>query len=176
MKKNLSEEELEIRRAELYRNLDSNYSSPDDDYGCYFEDDYMDIENPDNKNNLSSEELDEYLRNINKEKIKTVNRDYSESKKSFFLNILRNVKEIQNSNVSYPEKANLIKNELWTRHGVNGKLLIGGLFGTIFGFAIFGTGGIGIAALGGASGFWGFLAGTTGGILVSSLIQNFEKE
>jgi len=41
---------------------------------------------------------------------------------------------------------------------------------------IFGSGGIGIAGLGGAVGIWGGLAGTVGGILISSLIQNFEKK
>jgi hypothetical protein len=34
---------------------------------------------------------------------------------------------------------------------------------------------VGIAALGGGIGIWGFLAGTTGGVLISSLLQNFES-
>ncbi len=64
---------------------------------------------------------------------------------------------------------------MWTVQSASSKLWIGGIIGTIVGFLIFGTGGIGIAGLGSAIGIWGFLAGTTGGVLISSLIQNFEN-
>ncbi|MDT0691566.1 hypothetical protein RM549_17375 [Salegentibacter sp. F188] len=52
---------------------------------------------------------------------------------------------------------------------------MGGLLGAAFGLTVLGTGGIGIATMGGAIGIWGWLATGAGGVFVSSLIQNFEK-
>ena len=40
---------------------------------------------------------------------------------------------------------------------------------------MFGTGGIGIAAFASSTGIWGFVVGTAGGVLISTLIQNFEN-
>ncbi|RMA67702.1 hypothetical protein [Ulvibacter antarcticus] len=91
------------------------------------------------------------------------------------LGLLKKVQEIQTSELSKTEKTTEIKKVLWTDQSPRSKLFIGGFLGTIVGLMIFGTGGIGIAGLGGAIGVWGFLAGTTGGILISSIIQNFEK-
>ncbi|WP_223550513.1 hypothetical protein [Aestuariivivens sp. NBU2969] len=100
----------------------------------------------------------------------------SRKQKDKILTLLRRVQEIQNSNLSGTEKAKEIKKIMWTKQSVKSKLFIGGFLGTIIGIAVFGTGGIGIAGLGGAVGIWGFLAGTAGGVIVSSLIQNFEKD
>ncbi|GGZ64537.1 hypothetical protein GCM10008088_27600 [Mesonia mobilis] len=92
------------------------------------------------------------------------------------LELLKYVNKIQNSNLENGEKSSKIKSILWTQQSATTKLFVGGFLGTIGGLVIFGTGGIGIAGLGGAIGIWGFLAGTTGGILISSIIQNFENK
>ena len=89
--------------------------------------------------------------------------------------MLIKVRDIQNSELSNIEKTNRIKLQLWTNQSIKNKIIIGGLIGTLFGFVIFGTSGIGIAGLGSAIGVWGFLAGTMGGALISSLIANFEN-
>jgi|SRR5690606_6488239 len=96
-------------------------------------------------------------------------------KRSELYILLQKVNKIQNSKISSNEKAREIKRILWTEQTASKKLWIGGVLGSLTGLAVFGTGGIGIAALGGGIGVWGFLAGTTGGVLVSSLIQNYEK-
>lgn len=99
----------------------------------------------------------------------------SSDKKTDLLKILEEVKEIQNSGLSTIEKTEKIKQVLWMNRSRSSKLVIGGLLGTVFGLTIFGTGGIGVAALGGAVGIWGWLASAAGGVFISSLIQNFEK-
>ncbi|WP_204347092.1 hypothetical protein [Psychroserpens algicola] len=99
----------------------------------------------------------------------------SEKQRERILELLKEVQKIQKSELSTTEKTSEIKNLMWTNQSVSSKLLIGGFLGTIAGLLIFGTGGIGIAGLGSAIGVWGFLAGTAGGVLISSLIQNFEK-
>ncbi len=98
------------------------------------------------------------------------------AKKQKFIDLLREVQKIQNSNLSSSEKGSRIKNELWEKQSPSAKLWIGAILGTLTGLAVFGTGGIGIVGLGGAVGVWGFLAGTGGGLLISSIIQNFEKK
>jgi hypothetical protein len=100
---------------------------------------------------------------------------FSGQQKERLLVLLLKVQEIQKSDLSTAEKATEIKRILWKEQSTKSKLFIGGFLGTVAGLFIFGTGGIGIAGLGGAIGVWGFLAGTAGGVLVSSLIQNFEK-
>lgn len=100
----------------------------------------------------------------------------SKKQRDKFLALLKEVESIQKSNLATEEKAKEIKKVLWSKRSVKGKLLIGAFLGTITGLVIFGTGGIGIAGLGGAIGVWGWLAGAAGGVLVSSLIQNFEKD
>ena len=100
----------------------------------------------------------------------------STKKQKKILTLLREIQEVQNSNLSFSEKTSKIKNIMWTNQSTQSKLFIGGFLGTLMGLFVFGTGGIGVAAFGGAVGIWGFLAGTAGGVLVSSLIQNFEKE
>lgn len=100
----------------------------------------------------------------------------SKDKKEKIYKLLLKVKEIQESDLSTNEKSSKIKSLLWTKQNVKNKILIGGFLGTLLGLAIFGTGGIGIAGLGGAIGVWGFLAGTMGGVLISSLIANFENK
>jgi len=99
----------------------------------------------------------------------------SRKQRERILSLLIKVQEIQNSNLNSSEKTSEIKRILWTNQSSLSKLFIGGLLGTIGGLMVFGTGGIGIAGLGGAVGIWGFLTGTAGGVLISSLIQNFEK-
>lgn len=91
------------------------------------------------------------------------------------LGLLKEVEVIQKSDLSLEDKSKEIRKVLWSSRSVSGKLLMGAFLGTITGLIIFGTGGIGIAGLGGAIGLWGWLAGAAGGVLVSSLIQNFEK-
>tara|TARA_R110000868_G_C10789163_1_gene756137 strand:- start:99 stop:1109 length:1011 start_codon:yes stop_codon:yes gene_type:complete len=99
----------------------------------------------------------------------------SEKQRKRILNLLEKVQDVQKSNMESSQKTAEIKRILWTDQSSLSKLFIGGLLGTVCGLMIFGTGGIGIAGLGGAVGIWGFLTGTAGGVLVSSLIQNFEK-
>jgi hypothetical protein len=99
----------------------------------------------------------------------------SKQKRQYLLQIFKKVEQVQKSNSDFEEKTLKIKTILWTEQPLNAKLFIGAFLGTIAGLVIFGTGGIGIAALGGAIGFWGFLAGTAGGTFIASLIHNFEK-
>ncbi len=100
----------------------------------------------------------------------------SEKHKTKFLILLKKVEGIQKSNLSSKEKTNEIKRVLWIEQSPKSKLLIGAFLGTIAGFFVFGTGGIGIVGLGSGIGIWGFLAGTAGGVLISSIIQNFENK
>jgi hypothetical protein len=100
----------------------------------------------------------------------------STSKREELLCLLVKINEIQKMQIGTKEKAERIKTILWTNQSMKSKLFIGGFLGTIAGLFIFGTGGIGIAGLGGAVGVWGFLAGTSGGVLIASLIQNFGKK
>ena len=99
----------------------------------------------------------------------------SEKQQKRILNLLKEVQKIQKSELTTSEKTAEIKQLLWTDQSMGSKLFIGGFLGTIAGLVIFGTGGIGIVGLGGAIGVWGFLAGTTGGVLITSIIQNFKK-
>lgn len=99
----------------------------------------------------------------------------SKSKRDMFVKLLREVQRIQKSNISDEQKKEEIKKILWSNHSPSIKLSIGAALGTLLGLMVFGTGGLGIAAFGSGIGVWGFLAGTTGGILISSIIQNFEK-
>lgn len=125
-----------------------------------------DLENitDDNFNGENINKAKNYLERISSEKLRNI------------LELLKVVEEIQKSNISESEKRRKIKEVLWTQHSASNKLWIGGVLGTLFGLLIFGTGGIGIAGLGSAFGMYGFLAGTTGGVLISSLIQNFENK
>ena len=100
----------------------------------------------------------------------------SKTKREVLLELLKKIQIIQKSKLNSSEKATEIKKIMWINQSPVSKLIIGGLIGTIGGLFIFGTGGIGIAGLGGAIGVWGFLAGTAGGVVVSSIIQNFENK
>jgi len=100
----------------------------------------------------------------------------SNRKREKILELLNSVQKIQKSSLSKTEKAAEIKKLMWINQTPLSKILIGAFIGTIAGVFIFGSGGIGIAGLGGAIGIWGGLAGTVGGVLISSLIQNFEKK
>lgn len=100
----------------------------------------------------------------------------SSKQRDKILSLLRAVHEVQKSDMTTGEKAHEIKKILWTNQSTESKLFIGGALGTVIGLLVFGTGGIGIVGLGGGIGVWGFLAGTTGGVLVASLIENFENE
>ena len=115
----------------------------------------------------------EFLSKINKG-INYISK-LSEKQQKTILNLLKEVQMIQKSELTTSEKTSKIKQLLWTSQPIGSKLFIGGFLGTIAGLVIFGTGGIGIAGLGGAIGVWGFLAGTTGGVLITSIIQNFNK-
>jgi uncharacterized membrane protein len=116
----------------------------------------------------------EFSNNINKG-INYISK-LSEKEQKRILDLLKEVQKIQKSELSTSEKAARIKQLLWTNQSIGSKLFIGGFLGTIAGLVIFGTGGIGIVGLGGAIGFWGFLAGTTGGVLIASIIENFNKK
>lgn len=100
----------------------------------------------------------------------------SEERRERILKLLNDVQKVHKSELNSLGKRTEIKRIMWSDQSARSKLFIGGFLGSIVGLFIFGTGGIGIAGLGGAIGIWGFLAGTTGGLLVSSLIQNFEKK
>lgn len=119
---------------------------------------------------------DDYIKTENIDKAESYLKNINSNKLNYILSLLKEVEQVQKSNLSSNEKTIKIKHILWSQHSASQKLWIGGILGTLFGLLIFGTGGIGIAGLGSAFGISGFLAGTTGGILISSLIQNFEKK
>ena len=175
MKDKKQDVDYETVMRKLREGLASGRIKPDDGNlprGGYREKSYAEMmEEKREIEQMTDEEIYNSLNFPNEKKSK-----FTASQKSKLIELLREVQKIQNSNLNTNEKVSKIKNELWTKHNPKTKLLIGGFLGTIFGFAVFGTGGIGIAALGSATGIWGFLAGTTGGILVSSIIQNFEKK
>lgn len=175
MKNKKQNVDYETLARKLREGLASGKIKPDDrnlPRGGYREKSYAEMMEERNEiEEMTDEEIYNSLYFPDKEESK-----FTESQKNKLVDLLREVQKIQNSNLDRNEKISKIKNELWTKHSPKTKLLIGGFLGTIFGFAVFGTGGIGIAALGSATGIWGFLAGTTGGVLVSSLIQNFEKK
>lgn len=98
------------------------------------------------------------------------------SKKEKLMAILKKVKDVQSSNLTTKEKAKEIKRIMWSDQSTNNKLFIGAFLGAIAGLFIFGSGGIGIAALGTGVGVWGWLATAAGGAFVSSLIQNYENK
>lgn len=100
----------------------------------------------------------------------------SSSKREKLMAILQKVKDIQSSNLTTKEKAKEIKRIMWSDQSTSNKLFIGAFLGAITGLFVFGTGGIGIAALGTGVGVWGWLATAAGGAFISSLIQNYEKK
>lgn len=119
------------------------------------------------KQNNYNENLEKVLKSVSK---------FSEEKKEKLLRLLIQVRDIQNSNLSFSDKKTEIKRILWDEQSTKSKLFIGATLGSLIGLFIFGTGGIGIVALGGGIGISGILAGTAGGVLVASLIQNFESQ
>ncbi|ALM22013.1 hypothetical protein AAT17_12620 [Nonlabens sp. MIC269] len=100
----------------------------------------------------------------------------SNNRKEKLMTILRKVNEVQSSNLTTKQKAKEIKRIMWSDQSTNSKLFIGAFLGAVTGLFIFGTGGIGIAALGTGVGIWGWLATAAGGAFISSLIQNYEKK
>jgi len=100
----------------------------------------------------------------------------SSSKKEKLLNLLKKVQDIQASDLTTKEKAKEIKRIMWNEQSASSKLFIGAFLGAVTGLFIFGTGGIGIAALGTGVGVWGWLATAAGGAFVSSLILNYENK
>ena len=90
--------------------------------------------------------------------------------------MFKEIQKVQNSNLLLDEKRSEIKKIIWSNQSAKNKLIIGGLLGTMIGLMVFGTGGIGIVGLGTGIGLSGFLTGTIGGVLVSSIIQNFENK
>jgi len=127
-----------------------------------------------NFGNSDSKPNDSELNERIKKGIDFISKLSSKQRKRILV-LLKKVQDVQNSNLNSSQKTTEIKRILWTDQSRLSKLFIGGLLGTIGGLMIFGTGGIGIAGLGGAVGVWGFLTGTAGGVLISSLIQNFEN-
>src|SRR5690554_2982380 len=98
-------------------------------------------------------------------------------KRDKLLILLKEVQDVQKNEVlTKKEKAIMIKNILWLNRSASSKLIIGAFLGSLAGLYIFGTGSIGIAALGSGIGVWGWLASAAGGAVISSLIQNFEKK
>lgn len=93
-----------------------------------------------------------------------------------FLNLLKEIQTIQKSEISQKEKTAQLKLLLWTNQNIKNRLMIGGLLGMLCGAFIFGSGGVGIAALGGATGVSGLLLSAVGGTMVASLISNFESK
>lgn len=100
----------------------------------------------------------------------------SSSKKEKLMAILKKVKDVQSSDLTTKEKTKEIKRIMWSDQSTNNKLFIGAFLGAITGLFVFGTGGIGIAALGTGVGVWGWLATAAGGAFISSLIQNYERK
>ena len=100
----------------------------------------------------------------------------SSSKKEKLLNLLKKVQNIQASDLTTKQKAKEIKRIMWNEQSASSKLFIGAFLGAVTGLFIFGTGGIGIAALGTGVGVWGWLATAAGGAFVSSLILNYENK
>ncbi len=100
----------------------------------------------------------------------------SSSKKEKLITLLKEVQSIQASDLKTKEKVLEIKKIMWSKQSPSSKLFIGAFLGAITGLFVFGTGGIGIAALGTGVGIWGWLATAAGGAFVSSLIQNYEKK
>lgn len=100
----------------------------------------------------------------------------SSSKKEKLMAILKKVKKVQSSDLTTKQKAKEIKRIMWSDQSTNSKLFIGAFLGAITGLFIFGTGGIGIAALGTGVGVWGWLATAAGGSFIASLIQNYENK
>lgn len=100
----------------------------------------------------------------------------STSKKQKLIVILKEVQNVQSSKLSAKQKAKEIKRIMWNDQSASSKLFIGAFLGAVTGLFIFGTGGIGIAALGTGIGVWGWLATAAGGAFISSLIQNYEKK
>ncbi|WP_298952330.1 hypothetical protein [uncultured Nonlabens sp.] len=100
----------------------------------------------------------------------------SSSKKEKLMATLKKVKEVQSSDLTTKQKAKEIKRIMWSDQSTSNKLFIGAFLGAITGLFIFGTGGIGIAALGTGVGVWGWLATAAGGSFIASLIQNYENK
>lgn len=100
----------------------------------------------------------------------------SSSKKEKLMAILKKVREVQSSDLTTKQKAKEIKRIMWSDQSTSSKLFIGAFLGAITGLFIFGTGGIGIAALGTGVGVWGWLATAAGGSFIASLIQNYENK
>ena len=100
----------------------------------------------------------------------------SSSKKEKLMAILKKVKEVQSSDLTTKQKAKEIKRIMWSDQSTSSKLFIGAFLGAITGLFVFGTGGIGIAALGTGVGVWGWLATAAGGSFIASLIQNYENK
>lgn len=181
---NDSEEEIKILKLEIQRvfKLFSEKLEPIERVRLRFDLGIiaLEVENKDFQRpgyrSLNTISVNEKIEKENIEKALNFISKLSKSKKEKVHKLLLEVKNIQDSDLSNGEKTSKIKSLLWTNQNVKSKIIIGGLIGTLLGLAIFGTGGIGIAGLGGAIGVWGFLSGTMGGVLISSLIVNFEKK
>ncbi len=122
------------------------------------------------KSQITTENLTHFIE-------KSINyiKKLSSDKQDEIINLLKQVRTIQNSDLNKTEKKKELKKILWDNQTTSKKLLIGAFFGSLIGLFVFGTSGIGIAAFGSASGIYGFLTGTFGGTFISSIIQNFEK-
>lgn len=120
-----------------------------------------------NRENNVEEKLEKAIEYISK---------LSSSKKEKLLSLLKEVQNVQSSELTIKQKAIEIKRIMWSDQSVSSKLFIGAFLGVITGFFIFGTGGIGITALGGGIGVFGWLASAAGGAFISSLIQNYENK
>ncbi|MEH1009199.1 hypothetical protein VDP25_15780 [Winogradskyella sp. ECml5-4] len=100
----------------------------------------------------------------------------SKSKKENLISILKDVQNVQASELTIKQKAIEIKRIMWNDQSASSKLFIGAFIGAVTGLFIFGSGGIGIVALGGGIGIWGWLATAAGGAFISSIIQNYEDK
>ena len=100
----------------------------------------------------------------------------SNSKKEKFIAVLKKVQGVQKLDLTTKQKAKEIKLIMWNDQSASSKLIIGAFLGAVTGLFIFGTGGIGIAALGTGVGVWGWLATAAGGSFIASLIQNYENK
>ena len=99
--------------------------------------------------------------------------------KEKMISFLQEVISIHKSNFSLIEKIKKIKDE-WLKLPLRIKVPIYFIVSSVGGLIVFGTGGIGIAALGSATAIPGFLATTAGGTLaimaLETLLKNENKQ
>ncbi len=96
----------------------------------------------------------------------------SQKQKEKLIELLNQVRKVQQNNINTFQKSRLIKNILWTEQSVQTKLITGKFSAVIAGSFTFGTGRIEDIGLGGAYDVWGLLASEKGEKIIASLISS----